>query len=287
MTDPLISRDRLLAINEQLHPLAQSLANATALLCQSTGRGRAPRSVGSAVLLRIGGSPYLFTASHVFDNAEPGKAVYAALGGQFVSLARERWRTRPGTSGLDRVDLAIVPLNLDAGKTTGDARFLELHEIDPFLNSLDPLPRTGYMAIGYPHTKQPRYLRDGQYQAFAHHFLTHYEPIIPGNKIGADPQLHITVGFDAEDFTGADGGGPLPKPVGMSGGGLWRIPDALSAQSPQGQLVGVIIEHYGPPHHVIVATRLANPLHALAERNQAARRAIVDRFPIALNGQGA
>src|SRR2546428_6014589 len=107
MTDPLISRDRLLAINERLHPLAQSLANATALLCQSTEKGRAPRSVGSGVLLRIGGSPYLFTASHVFDHAEPDKAVYAAIGGQFVSLARERLPTRPRTSGLDRGELAI------------------------------------------------------------------------------------------------------------------------------------------------------------------------------------
>jgi hypothetical protein len=185
------------------------------------------------------------------------------------------------------VDLAIVPLGLGAATTTADVRFLGLREIDPFPSALDALPRTGYMAIGYPYTKQPRYMKDGQHSAFAHHFLTHYEPIVKGKVIGADSRLHITVGFDAEDFVGAQGGGPLPKPAGMSGGGLWRIPDALSASSPQGQLVGIIIEHHGAPHHVIVASRLANPLYALAERNEAARQAILEHFPDAVSGQGA
>jgi len=188
---------------------------------------------------------------------------------------------------LDKVDLAIVPLTSDAGATTSDVRILELHEIDPFPNPLDALPTTAYLAIGYPHTKQPRHLIDGQYPAFVQHFLTHYEPLEDADQIGVDSRLHITVGFDAEDFTGADGSGPLPKPAGMSGGGLWRIPDALTAQAPEGQLVGVIIEHHGALHHVIVATRLANPLYALAARNDVARRSILEGFPIALTGQGA
>jgi hypothetical protein len=172
-----IDRQFLIDVSDRLHPTFRSLANTTVFLCQSNGKGRAPESVGSGVLVAVGGSRYVFSASHNFDSdhVDKSKAVYAVIGDRFVSLNGEMWRTRPGTSGTDRADLAIIPLKLE-GAPQG-SRFVTLGEIDPFPNHWDSLPTTAYVAFGFPHSKQPRYMNGNQYSPFVHHFLTHPEPI--------------------------------------------------------------------------------------------------------------
>jgi hypothetical protein len=259
-------------------PLAQGLAKATVLLCQPAGR-RAPKSVGSAVLIGVDGNRYLFTASHVFDHASRSVPIFAAASRRFAVLGPTIWRTKPSHSRVDRTDLAIVPLGPDADDDWADNRCLSLDELDPIPRALDSAPATGFLAIGFPHSKQPRIFLDRAYTPYAHHFVTNYEPLTAGNRIDADPEKHIAIGFDASEFVSPFGDSTLPKPTGMSGGGLWRIPNALAATDPQATLVGILIEHHPAPERVILATRLGNPLQALARLDEKVYATIRSRFP--------
>jgi hypothetical protein len=158
-------------------------------------------------------------------------------------------------------------------------RFVTLSELDPFPNELELLPTTGFLALGYPHSKQPRYAGDGTYAALAYHFVTHYERIADDNTIGAEAMRHIAVGFDRKGFAGPYGDDMMANPTGMSGGGLWRLPDTMNAEVLEPHLVGLMIEYHRAPHNVLLATRLANLLWALASFEPGVRPAILSQFP--------
>lgn len=273
MTIP--DRDRLLAISDRLHPTMVELAKSVVLLMQAQPQPLAPQSVGTGTLLAIGDQHFVLTAAHVFEHADPSKPVFAAIGGQPVNLARTRHRTKPGS----RLDLAIVPVGKPDGNRWAAAKFLTLADLAVPKRASESLATTAYVAMGFPHTKQQKRLRDGEpYSPSAYDFMTHYEPIRASNKMGADPMLHIAVGFDPEDFIGPNGDGRMADPHGMSGGGLWLIENALTTTSPAPRLVGIIIERHPAPENIILATRLENPLLALADLEPAARDGIASHY---------
>ena len=254
---PQLNAAQLAQANARLHPLILQLASATVPLCQPNHK-RLPVPAGSGVLFRVGQRRFLLSASHVFDPALPEVPIHAVTPGGFVALSRVRWRTRPITSDgiADRTDLSIVPLGDTLADQWASCRFLELDDIDPYGESEELEPATGFLAIGYPNTKQPRIAQGGFYSPFAHHFLTHREPIEQDNILGANPELHIAVGFDPRDFVGQVTVPQLPHPLGMSGGGLWRIANAVTTERPHAKLVGVLIE-YHERVRIILATRVA------------------------------
>ena len=265
-------------VSVRLQPLAQRIAHSTVPLCER-GRGGRVTPAGSGVLLQIDDRRYLLTASHVFENVVPSQPIFAIAGGKFVSLASGlRWRTRPKSQAArDPADLAVVQLPAKYEEWTG-AGFIGLSDTDPLGADVELARTTAFLALGYPQSKQPKSVRSGPYAAFAYHFLTHREPIEAGNSMGAVPDQHIAVGYDRGGFVGAPGVSKMAKPLGMSGGGLWRVPFATRAAHPQAKLVGILIEYHAG-QKVILASRIAEALHFLSALDTANARAIARHFP--------
>lgn len=265
------------SINKRLRPLIRRLADATLPICQPGRRGLVSPA-GSGVLLRIGVRHYLLTASHVFGNADRDQPIAAIVADKFVRI-RSRWRSRAIIEeNADSLDLAVAPLEMPDEFAENAVSPIELADIDPFGALIEQHPHTSFLALGYPRSKQPKILREGKYAAFAYHFLTHLEDIAPSKSLAGSPELHIAVGYQRDDFHGDPAVSMMPDPDGMSGGGLWRIPDAIVSPAPSGQLVGILIEHHSREEQVIAA-RILPLLQILCRLDPANDIAIRERFP--------
>lgn len=64
----------------------------------------------------------------------------------------------------------------------------------------------------------------------------------------------------------------------MSGGGLWRIANAVTTERPHAKLVGVLIE-YHERVRIILATRVAWALSALADLDVDSGLVLKARYP--------
>lgn len=222
----------------------------------------------------------MLSASHVFDPAIPDAPLWAIVDTHFVNLTRSVWRTRPrsGASAEERADVAVVPLGPAIADKWSGCRFLHPTDLDPFVSTEEVEPATGFLAIGYPETKQPRVIRNGLYAPYAHHFVSHREPIPPGNDFGGLNDLHIAIGFDRTDFAGVEAPQQLPLPRGMSGGGLWRIPRLFTSDNLKALLVGILIEHRSQ-HELILATRIGQLLVGIANRAPETKAILGSHFP--------
>jgi hypothetical protein len=233
------------------------------------------------VLLGLEDRRYLLTASHVFENAIEGQPLAAIVGNQFVIARRDRrWRTRPSSlDSADRVDLAVVALEAGIGEGVPGVHSLTLDDVDPFGYREELALTTSFLAVGYPRTKQPKTLREGKYAAIACHFVTHREVVESANAIDASDDLHIAIGYDREDFVGSPSRvSEMPNPEGMSGGGLWRVPFAMTSPNPTGRLVAILIEHHARKH-LILGSRIREALRFLRTLHPANASEIDSRFP--------
>jgi hypothetical protein len=277
--DASFDQERIDRINARLQPMVRFLADATVPLCEASRRRRVTPA-GSGVLLTVAGRKYLLTASHVFDNAGARKSLSIIAGRHFVALAQERcWRTKAKTDTIDDpADLAVVGPDAEHPENWLGTRFIELNEIEPFDDNVERAPTTAFLALGYPRTKQPKSLRDGSYAAHAYHFLTHREDIELGMRAGVTNETHIAVGYERRHFVGDPAISEMPDPDGMSGGGLWRLPHALSSLTPEASLVGILIEQHSR-HGIILASRVAEILHFLRTIDVANASSIDAHFP--------
>jgi hypothetical protein len=271
-----ISQQRLDEVNDRLKPLVRRIADASVPFCQ-LGEQRPINPIGSGVALRIGDRRYLLSASHVFEYAAADRAITVICGDQFVAVRRALVRRTVSRLPIpDVADLAVVILDSAPDETQG-FRYISLDEIDPLAGDVEIAPTTSFLALGYPVSKQPRILKDGSYAAFAYHFLTHLE------KPDAEPQSlesgqHIAVGYNPRDFVGDPRVSEMPDPVGMSGGGLWRVPHGLTSPNPDGRLTGILIENR-KAKKIIIASRIAETLRFLRTLDPANASEIDERFP--------
>lgn len=270
---------RVEVFSERLMPLVRRNADATVALVQPDKNGF-PRPRGSAVLLRIGEALFLLTASHVFDHADTHVGLAAIADEQFIPLPRSRWRTRPTarTGQQDPADLAIVPLGSTGVTSWPTKRFLSVRDVLIPTLAQENAADSGYLAIGFPDSKQPKRATDGSYATFAHHFLSHKEDIGPSRGLALVPELHLAIGYDVRGFTTEPGVSQMPKPTGMSGGGLWLIPDATHSRSPVSHLVAILTE-YHKRERIIVSTRMWSPLLALREFDPPSWQVVAKELP--------
>jgi hypothetical protein len=270
---------RLRPVHERLQPIVERLAESTVPICQKGPRGL-PVPAGSGVLFRLQEQRFLITASHVFEPAIPDAPLYAIVNTHFVILSAPRRRTREGGGGRSegRADLAIVTLGADQSDQWSHGTFLGASEVDPVIRDLDQAPTTGYLTIGYPNTLQPRILKAGEYQAVAHHFSTHRVDISEDNAVGARPELHLALGLDRRNFAGVPPVVELVHPRGMSGGGVWRIPNLLRAQPLFPQLVAIFIEYHAQ-EHLMLATWIGHVIAELANADPELKPALLAQYP--------
>ena len=241
-------------INRAISELDAEISLFSYALFELDSRDR-PDLYASCLLLECDEISVLITASHAIDAIESeirqgvhvGAKHLAALPGQF---------TRSSNSGDDSLDIAAIVLSED---------FLQDEEMTAL-----PLSRTTWktpLSIsrvgcihGYPCTKnkQRRQIDDAT-RTFRRHHRTYVGVLAEPRdyqRFGKNPSLQIGLRYRRGRNKKGNRVVP-PDPGGMSGGGIWMIPDFNAARATS-LLGGIAIEHFKENGEVVFGTQVGH-----------------------------
>jgi hypothetical protein len=189
-------------------------------------RGK-PQVVASALILQIGLAHLLITATHVLKRW-PGAAIntgeqFWPVRGQHATL-----HTDGATSGSDddKADISIVRLEEDlAGHLTPDG-VLSMGDLDldPPIIGLEP-----YLVCGYPVSRNRGGLKGREFTAQAYSVIVHDGDQALYTAVGADTSSQFVAPLKPRDVWEMDRQVTAPHLIGVSGGGVWRMPTSKGA----------------------------------------------------------
>ena len=164
------------------------------------------------------------------------------------------------------VGYGYVPHSSHAQLST-DNRMIELSEVDAVV---DFDPQDLFIVVGYPwkHTKERQTVEHATGKKLFDHEAQ--MSVIQGHlasddlydALGRVRGLHILINFDQQRSVTTNGVHAVVVPAGMSGGGVWRVPNGMAYE--HAKLVGVLIAHHAE-ERVLVATRISTIVDAVAE----------------------
>ncbi len=216
--------------------------------------------LGSSVLLRAGEEWFLLSAAHVL-NERRTRQVYLGLGQDLYEL-NSRFFSTSDEHGAP--DLAVSFLETEFVQAAGNPGHVRAEDV---LVVPQKIERTVHVVVGFPHTKQPKGpKKSGELPARP---MTHAGHSMLHDKIrdlGYDPSIHVLIEFDKKASYRASGRGMPPHPYGLSGGGVWAVPDLLRISSPMARLAAIGIE-WRRDLKCLVASRV-QPCLALIARHR-------------------
>ena len=215
-------------------------------------------AAGSGILLNIAEKYFIVTAAHVFS--EQSEKLYVIASEEAISLGGMLYTTpipKFGSRLDDKIDLAIIEIEGDiATKIKTEYKFIELNDI-LLGHGMDPDSR--YLAIGYPLTKTKKIWGKNELKAKPFAAVLKVAENFHYKKFKFSFNSHIAIEFNSEIVSENNLKTHLsPSLEGISGGGLWYLPDFLEKDSNYTKkLIGITIELVnGPTNKVIVATRI-------------------------------
>jgi len=195
-----------------------------------------PDLLASSVVIEVDDKAYLVTASHVLKEV-------MGVGGGFLIGVNTQYLTINGeftyseSNSTDEFDIAFVELQKD---------FIETNKIEvlPYENlAISPLNSKPHIAFahGFPNSKnkQSKALRQtAAFKVKAYAFAgVIREDVVDWPKYDKDENVHVCMSY------GKKSDKSIPThPRGISGGGLWVVPNILT--DPKVKLHGVFIEYY-------------------------------------------
>jgi hypothetical protein len=261
-------RDR---INECIDAVCDRFGGAVRPVYGSDDRKLATH-IGSATLLKVGGTPLIVTAAHVIDESEHG-ALYVAGETHLVPIEAsfEITGRPPGGRKEDRYDFAVAKLSPATCSELGDVGYVADGDL-----LLHGAPTSGYLyvVLGYPNSKNKK--------------IDHANKVVRSElwkcgglagpaealqaKLNVSSQDHLFIGFDRKRSRAADGSVVNSiSPRGISGGAVFDAgnladPDNLRPDAHMRRRLAAIVIEYHPKHSRIVATRIRVVLDAITER---------------------
>ncbi|EGR1072220.1 hypothetical protein OEK23_001189 [Vibrio cholerae] len=202
-----------------------------------------PDLFASSVLIEFKSSIYLVTASHVIDELnKANSAFHLGINGEFVPLESEFVRSRPIEDGTkDNFDIAVYELSRD---------FVCKYSLN-YITEDKMLVNKAFQSVhltcihGYPcsKNKQVKALKGGKsFNLFAFTYAgKNIEFDSTWAKYEKNPEFHACMSYGA--IRAEDGGTQNPpSPKGMSGGGVWIIPNSFEPRN--AYLKGIFIEYF-------------------------------------------
>lgn len=232
------------------------------------GRRSPFQHLGSAVLLRIIDHYFAVSAAHVLDRARNGK-LYMGIGTEVAELGGRFFSTSSG--GPDRFDLAVWFLDAGLVAASGNPGYVTPDHIAKVAVLVEP---DTHIVIGFPHTKQPKRAAGRELPTVP---LTHAGHALATERIrglGYDPAFHLLIEFDKKKSYGSRGRVTSPDPYGMSGGGVWAIPQIFVEPAPETLFTAIAIE-WRRKEKAILASRVQPCLALIAREVPAVARMLM------------
>jgi hypothetical protein len=261
-------RDR---IGESIDAVSDQFGGAVRPVYGSDDRKLATH-IGSATLLKVGGTPLIVTAAHVVDENEH-TALYVAGEKHLVPIEAsfEITGRPPGDRKEDRYDFAVAKLSSAMCSELGDVGYVA--DCDLLLHDA---PTSGYLyvVLGYPNSKNKKIDHASK---VARSELWKYAGLAGPvqdlqTKLKVSGKDHLFIGFDRKHSRAEDGTVVNSiSPRGISGGAVFDAgnladPDNLRPGVHMRRRLAAIVIEYHPEHNRIVATRVRVILGAIAER---------------------
>lgn len=217
----------------------------------ATAKNNRPELIGTSVVIELDSKLYLVTASHVITylNKE-NSAFHIASGNSFVEIKGNV--TRSVHKNKDHFDIAFIEISSD---------FANLNNIGFLSQSRLLVGRKFHNPLlsfihGYPcsKNKQASALMGGTvFRSYAFSYAGKINRNFENwSKYNKDPEVHICMNYGkAVDMHGNHNIPPSPR--GISGGGLWVMPNMASSKVLY--LSGIFIEYFDSPN-ISFSTRI-------------------------------
>lgn len=183
----------------------------------------------------------------------------------------------------DTFDVGVIALNPDVEIGAPGVVFLRPGDLDPDERPIYPLPeRSGYLVLGYPYSRS-RIDRDKVETKAAPPMLLTTGPLPQSvyAPLGLGEDTHLILSFDPsrQTYTAA-GKRAMPKPDGISGGGIWRFDSARDLSVSSAKLVAIVTDWIRRPRSLLVGYRISLALGAILERYPKRRAAVTRRSQV-------
>jgi hypothetical protein len=211
-----------------------------------------PEQIGSGLLLRIGGVPFLLTAGHVLDMIE-GHTLLLASSTGMVRLLEDRFTSEPLSSRReqDAYDIGFLRLTDETVAELDGVRFLTMADVD----IRDAASESEFFQfLGWP-------IRKGKLNVGGRHalleplpFSSLGAPLNTYEELGLDPRWNLVMDFRRKRVMTESGIRAVVKPNGISGGAMWRL-HSLRHLGARNRVVAIIHEH-DARRNLMIGTRI-------------------------------
>lgn len=222
-----------------------------------------PKPLGSAVLVKYKKEKFLISASHLFNSKQAEKLSYLTIDGKFHSFGGEMIYTKnQECENSNKIDLAIIRLD-DYSVQELEANNYDYYSLD-YINIDYDNDKIAYL-FGFPISRT-------KVQKHKNNLLV--KPWAMLNKIieikfeNYNPKNHLFLTYQKKKLKkkGLKGYVRGPKPVGMSGSGIWRCTNIMKETGKLNFLLsGIFIENI-KERSLIIGTKINQVL------------TIIDRF---------
>jgi hypothetical protein len=209
-----------------------------------------PRRIGSGILARLFGQPFIVTAGHVVEQIQHRTVHFAPPGRKLIQLANFRgYWFEPERGGRD---MGLIPLSRQPASLFDELTFLPSADIGIEVERQPLSAQDNYIVCGWPKSnstfKLDRPNRNIKQKSFTFHTGIATAPIVGCEHLSRESYLVLV--FDPEQITVEGRLHNPPDPDGISGGAAFRVVNGTV------MLAGIMTEHRKVAR-VMVATRVA------------------------------
>jgi len=245
-------------IIDQLEIISRELTKYTCqLFIDKEGKKEYPVPFGSAVLFAHNKNHYLISCAHVLIDQDSNPPYFFKSKNEISTIGGENLFTRLSklTKRInDKYDFSIVKLSNKTIQNLMQTGHKFLDESD-ILTGYEPTANDYAMCIGYPANRTNVNVKTKTIEMKGLKYVSKFLKS-DFTKSGFNPKFHFVIKYSINNFinnnTKTKSRGP--KPVGLSGGGVWAI---ITNENKQRliKLVGILTE-YMEEHSILVSTRI-------------------------------
>jgi hypothetical protein len=259
---------------EQLRNAARGVARSIKPVLEREQGSAGLKQIGSAFILRFGDEGAIVTAEHTVSG--PETKIVALMEGKATRWPREYFTIEGNGSGIPTADVAYA-----FGEVHPDSRGLMTGlRPDQLAVGFAFAEGDSLIAMGYPASRAKVQNSDESLKNELFFVTGHRAGATVYQELRLDERVHIAVRYDPKAVRTMDGEWKQgAHPRGMSGGLVFAPMTQIDGAGSKMVLLGagVLTAFYPAPHNVLVATRIACVLDAIAPSRREPERTHVSR----------
>lgn len=242
-------------VSDRAQAMARRLSSTVRPIVVEAKAGLDP--IGSGVLLGLGNAKFLLTAAHVLDQRASCRLLLSTtagtrpIGGEIV----ESVVPASGSREDDQVDVGVVRLSDTACEGVPPKDWIRASQTDVDEEGYsEPTRGSTYLVLGFMATRAKLDVAERRTKVPMFMLTSVAAPPEVYRKLRIDDESYLALEFDRRRVITPAGQQTAPRPLGISGGGIWGFRER---QGGDPRLVAISIECHHKPVKALVGTRLA------------------------------